>query len=208
MILSPKQTTLAYRCPACGGVPTAPVGIFSLSGDMFRLKCDCGGSYLTLEKTKDGKIRLTVPCLVCSTNHSFVISQNVFFGSDIFVIPCNLSGVDICFIGKPECVEEAVKKSNDELIKMLGDASLDQLKGDESSLPEPEVLDILAYVVSELNDEGKVYCKCKDGGDYVCEISSDKITVRCKKCGASKDITAHGMIEAHDFLNADSLTLE
>lgn len=208
MILAPKQTTLAYRCPACGSVPTAPVGIFSLSGDMFRLKCDCGGSSLTLEKTKEGKIRLTVPCTVCSTNHTFVLSQNVFFGSDVFVIPCNLSGIDICFMGKPELVENAVLKSNDEIIKMLGDSSISDLKGEKKPLPDPQVLDILVYAVSELNEEGKIYCKCKDGGDYVCTPSEDKLTVKCKKCGAKADIDVCGVISAHDFLNTDKLTLE
>ena len=62
MILDQKKTTLAYRCPSCGAVPTSMVGAFSLSGDLFKLKCDCGGSFMTVERLQDGKLRLTVPC--------------------------------------------------------------------------------------------------------------------------------------------------
>ena len=58
MIIEPKKTTLAYRCPACGGVPTSIVGIFSLSAELFKLKCDCGGSALTIQKTNDGQLLL------------------------------------------------------------------------------------------------------------------------------------------------------
>ena len=59
MIIDQKKTTLAYRCPHCGAVPTSMVGAFSLSGDLFKLKCSCGNSHLTLEKTNDDKI---FPC--------------------------------------------------------------------------------------------------------------------------------------------------
>ena len=122
MILDQKKTTLAYRCPACGGVPTSMVGAFSLSGNLFKLKCTCGESNITVEKTHEDKIRLTVPCLVCPTPHTYLLSKNVFFGSDIFVIPCSVCGVDICFIGKENEVSSAVKRSNDEIIKLFGDA--------------------------------------------------------------------------------------
>ena len=57
MIIEPKKTTLAYRCPACGGVPTSVVGIFSLNAELFKLKCDCGGSHMTVQKTEDGGFR-------------------------------------------------------------------------------------------------------------------------------------------------------
>ena len=56
MIIDQKKTTLAYRCPHCGAVPTSMVGAFSLSGDLFKLKCSCGNSHLTVEKTNDDTV--------------------------------------------------------------------------------------------------------------------------------------------------------
>ena len=99
MILEPKKTTIAYRCPSCGGVPTSVVGIFSLNAELFKLKCDCGGSHMTIQKTNDGGFRLTVPCVSCPRPHEYLLSKNVFFNSDSFFIPCSLCGIDIWIDG-------------------------------------------------------------------------------------------------------------
>ena len=212
MIIDQKKTTLAYRCPACGGVATSMVGAFSLSAELFKLKCPCGGSALTVEKTNDNKLRLNVPCLACPTPHTYTLSRNVFFNSEVFIIPCSLSGIDICFIGTEENVRQAVEKSNSELLAILGEASYDDIKVKQKkdpSLSDPQVLDIVTYVVHELNDEGKIYCRCPEGhGDYECNIYDDFITVKCKNCKAQATIQADSTIKAHEFLNADSLTLK
>ncbi len=213
MILDQKKTTLAYRCPSCLGVPTSMVGAFSLSGDLFKLKCTCGNSHLSVEKTSDDKIRLTVPCLACPTPHTYVISKNVFFGSDIFVIPCSLSGIDICFIGKEKEVASAVIRSNDEIMKALGDTPIDSLFKDsqenENDYTDPAVFDMITYVISDLCDEGKIYCRCPEGhGEYQANILKDSVEVKCKNCGASATIEARGTYDAERFLQADELRLD
>ena len=212
MIIDQKKTTLAYRCPACGGVATSMVGAFSLSAELFKLKCPCHESTLTVEKTNDNKLRLSVPCIACPTPHTYTLSKNVFFNSDIFVIPCSLSGIDICFIGTDENVKKAVEKSNEELMALFGENNYDDFKvkqKKESSLTDPQVLDIVTYVVHELNDEGKIYCRCEEGkGEYECNIYDDYLVVKCKNCKASAAIQADSTIKAHEFLHTDSLTLK
>ena len=210
MILDQKKTTLAYRCPACGGVPTSMVGAFSLSGNLFKLKCTCGESSLVVEKTNEDKIRLTVPCLVCPSPHTYLLSKNVFFGSDIFVIPCSVCGVDICFIGKENEVASAVKRSNDEIIRILGDASLEQLKSiKDNELSDPMLFDVITYVISDLYEEGKIYCNCDDGcGEYTSEILDASVLVKCKKCGACAEIPVGSTQGAQDFLEATELRLK
>lgn len=211
MILNQKQTMLAYRCPSCGGVVTSMVGAFSLSGKLFRLKCDCMESSMSVEKTNDGKMRLTVPCLACNTSHSYVLSSSVFFDSDIFVIPCSLSGIDICFIGKQDAVADAVQKSNEELLLMLGENDVSSLKNHEKNrdeLSDPQITEIVRYVINELNEENAIHCNCEKNGEYCCDIYDEHITVRCVKCGAKADIPTNSTIKAHDFLECDSLILE
>lgn len=210
MILNQKETTLAYRCPSCGGVPTSLVGAFSLSGDLFRLKCSCGGSEMTVEKTKDEKYRLTFPCLLCPKPHSHLLSPQVFFGSDIFIIPCATCGIDLCFIGKEKEVAKAVYKSNEEIALAIGDYQLDKLKAEEKEVfHNPEVLEIVSYVIADLSEDGKIYCSCKDSqGDYDCEIFDDHVTVSCKKCHASLDVDITSTSKAYDFLHAEELRLK
>lgn len=211
MILDQKQTTLAYRCPACGGVTTSMVGAFSLSGNLFRLKCGCHESSMTVEKTADGKMSLTVPCLACNTTHSYTVSSSVFFKSDIFVIPCSLSGIDICFIGKQDEVEKAIAHSNEELLAMLGEEDINALKNEEKDrheLCDPQILDIVRFVINELNEDEAIYCNCRGKADICCDIYDDHVTVRCIKCGAKADIPTTSTIKAHEFLEADKLILK
>ena len=208
MIIDEKKTALAYRCPSCYSVPTSMVGLFSLSGDLFKLKCSCGGSEMTVEKLEDNKLRLTVPCLACPNPHIYTLTKDVFFNNEVFVLPCAVSAIDLCFMGKEHLVSKAVELSNQEILTTLGDATVESLKsGDKRFLANPQILDIVTYVVHELNDEGKIYCGCQDGGDYECNIYDDFITVKCKKCKKSATIPADSTIAAYDFLEADKLTL-
>lgn len=211
MILNQKQTTLAYRCPSCGGVTTSMVGAFSLSGSFFRLRCECHGSDMSVEKTADGKMRLSVPCLACNCEHSYVISNSVFFDSDIFVIPCSMSGIDICFIGKENEVAKAIEESNKELLAMLGEEDIASLKNEEkdrNSLCDPQALEMVRFVINDLNEENAIYCNCKDRGEFNCDIYDDYVTVRCVKCGASASIPTNSTIKAHEFLETDKLILK
>ena len=209
MIIDQKKTTVAFRCANCGSVPTSIVGAFSLSGDLFKLKCPCKDGEMTIEKLKDSRVRLTVPCVACPKPHTYILSNEVFFNSDIFVIPCSLCGIDLCFIGREDKVAEAVKMSNEEILRALGDASLNGLKGEKKNeLGDPQVLEIVTYVVKELSEEDKIFCGCNEGeGEYECNIYSDFVTVKCKKCHKSATIPADSTIAAHDFLNADKLIL-
>ena len=70
MIIEPKKTAVAYRCPDCGAGVMSVVGVFSLSAEMLKLKCSCGHSEMSMVRTSDGKIRFTVPCLLteCALN--------------------------------------------------------------------------------------------------------------------------------------------
>lgn len=212
MILDKKETAVAFRCPECGAAVTSIVGIFSLTADMIRLKCPCGGSELEIVYTKDKKIRLSVPCFLCPSPHSYVISSQMFFETDLFALPCNYSGVNICFIGKQSKVEEALKKSDEELMEMLGDtefSELSEVRKGNIELSDPQILDIVMYVVHELADEGQISCACKDGeGEYDVEIYDDHLTVKCNKCGKKLDLPTNSVSNAQAFLECDKLELK
>lgn len=211
MILDKKETTVSYRCPECGASVTSMVGIFALTADMLRLKCPCGGSELEIVYTKDKKIRLTVPCFICPKPHSYLISASMFFDREIFALPCSYSGIDLCFIGKQDRVADAMKQSEEELLELLGDTSfeaLSQSRGERPELTDPQVLEIVMYVIRDLADEGKVKCDCDDVGEYDIEILDDHLTVTCKKCGCSVSVPTTSVVSATDFLGCDELILK
>lgn len=212
MVLENKHTTVAYRCPHCGAGVLSAVGVFQLSADMVRLKCTCGESEMTIVYGKDGKIRFTVPCILCPNPHRFSVNSSVFFGKELFVLPCPYSDVNICMMGDANHVKAELSRTELELLDILeksGLGNFDALRT-EQYLSDPQVSEIVTYVIKELDSEHKIYCRCprEEEGDYDAEIGRNGITVRCRRCGASKLISTDSLIDAHEFLNADSLELE
>ena len=212
MVLENKQTTVAYRCPHCGAGVMSAVDIFHLSADMVKLKCTCGESEMTVVYSKDGKVRFTVPCILCPNPHNFTVSSSVFFGKDLFVLPCPYSDINICMMGDSNYVKAELSRTELELLDILdksGLESFDAFHG-EQFLSDPQVTEIVTYVIKELDEEGRIRCKCGEDEEreYDAEIRRDGIFVSCQKCGASKLIPTDSLIRANDFLNADSLELE
>ena len=82
---------------------------------------------------------------------------------------------------------------------------------DEATITDPQILEIVMFVINDLDAEGKIYCKCgddEDGKQYDAEILDDGVKVTCRKCGASRLIPTDSNLGAHAFLNADALYLE
>ena len=229
MVLNEKRTTVAYRCPDCGGGIMTAVGLFNLSADMVKLKCTCGKSELKIIYNRDGTVRLTVPCLICSQPHTFTVNSSLFFSDELFVLPCPYSDINIAFMGEMNQVKAELARTELELLDMLeenGITDFSALHGDEKDLPDPQILDIILFVIDDLDAEGKIYCRCHpdpaerqsddtDYGEwneeesrYEAEITEEGINLTCRLCGASTVIPTDSMLSAHAFLNADSMHLQ
>ena len=215
MVLNSKQTTVAYRCPSCGAGVMSIVDPFVLSADMIKLKCDCGKSEMSVVYSNDGKVRLTVPCIFCPSPHSFVLSSSVFFGKELFVLPCPYSDINIAMTGEINNVKAELARTELELLDILEKSGIDSFEAirgeDEKQLfTDPQIFDIIMFVINDLDAEGKIYCKCEgnDEGDFEVEVLENGIKISCKKCGASRVIPTDGLLAANAFLNADALYLE
>lgn len=237
MILKEKRTTVAYRCPHCGGGVLSAVGLFNLSADLVKLKCTCGESELRIFYNRDDTVRLQVPCMICSSPHTYTIRTNVFFSDELFVLPCPYSDINICFTGEINLVKAELARTELELMDLLeenGLADFSALHGKEETLGDPQIRDIVLFVINDMDEEGKIYCRCHpaengpavengrpaegqatDGSDssegesrYEAEITRDGILVTCRECGASRLVPTDSSLSAHAFLNSDSLYLE
>ena len=212
MVIEPKQTTVAYRCPHCGSGVLSAVGMFSLTADMMKLKCSCGKSELQIVYSKDGKVRLKVPCMICPNGHSYTVSRNIFFDRDIFVLPCPVSDINICFMGETDRVKFELSRTELQLLQILEDngiSSFEALHG-EQYLTDPQVLEIITYMIKELDEEGKIRCRCEGEGEknYELEMTETGLLISCPDCGASKLVSTSSLIEAYDFIHTDELILE
>ncbi len=213
MVLDTKQTTIAYRCPHCGAGVLSAVSLFTLKGSMVRLKCDCGKSAMEILPAEDGKIRLTVPCIICPKPHRFTVSESVFFGKELFSIPCPYSDINICTMGEVNHVKAELARTELQLLDMMeksGIENFDALHREaEETITDPQVLEIVLFVIRDLDDEGKIHCLCDpdEEHEYDVEILPECVKVTCRKCGASCTVPTASFLDAHDFLNCESLTL-
>ena len=212
MVLEPRQTTVAYRCPQCGAGVMSVVNLFNLCADMIKLKCDCGGSEMTLVHTKDQKVRFTVPCIFCPNPHHFTLSSHSFFEKEMFALPCPYSGMNVAVMGDTDRVKAELARSELELLELLEENNAESFSSlhREQGFDDPQVLEIITYIVKELDAEGRINCLCEnDGeGDYELEFLPDAVRISCKRCGASATLPTNSLIDAYEILGADSLELK
>lgn len=216
MILDNKKATVAYRCPCCGKAVLSMVGVFSLSADMLKIKCECGGSEMIITTGSDGKVRLTFPCIVCPNPHTYLISKNILFSENLFVIPCSYSGIDIAFLGDPQKVSDALEKQAEYLNSLLeasGLNSFEQLKEDEKwdDTSYSQVEDVIRFMLCELDDEGKISCQCQEDGEipyYNFQILSERVRIFCECCNSDIELPLGSLTDAEQFLRIDNLELK
>ena len=220
MVLEKKQTTIAYRCPRCGAGVMSIIDVFTLSAPMIKLKCDCGGSEMTIVKQADEKIRITAPCIICPKPHSFLVSPKVFFGKEEFFLNCPYSDLDVCFIGEMDYVKANLAKSELKLLELMEQNDIGDLSSfknanteDEDEALDSELAQAVIFVLSELEAENKIFCKCEHSNEideekYGFEVRSEGVLVRCRDCGAERVIPTDNSLNTHAFLDADALYLE
>ena len=212
MLLGNKQTHLAYRCPACGSGVLGIAGDFALAGGrMMKLRCPCGKSHMEISNAGDGRIALTVPCLLCGTEHRYRISDTLFYGRDLFLLNCAYSDLDVCFIGEEEKVSAALSENEARLKSIFADAGIASLAANTEErrpeLPDVSVLDIIRFLVRELEAEGAIECPCHNG-EYELALCEEGVRVYCLNCGGEHLFPVNSEESARAFLDCDRLVLE
>lgn len=214
MLIGDKKTFLGYRCPTCGGGVLGMCSELSLSGGrLLRLRCPCGESDMTVTQTTDGAVSVTVPCLLCNSNHIYRVHPSVFFGRDLFLLNCAYSNLDVAFIGEEERVSQALDEHEATLRKIFADAGLSTLarvkneeRNDDDILPDAQVLDVVRFLVRELEADGQIDCPCHNG-EYDVEFTRRGVRVFCRNCESTHTFEIGSLEAAQDLLSCDHLSL-
>lgn len=215
MANTPRQRNIAYRCPDCGTAVIGMVGKFALHANMLRLKCSCeDASSLDVTLTGDGKIRLSIPCLFCKQNHSYVVSESIFFDKDRFMLSCPYSAMDIAFIGDEDAITEELSRTESELNMLMANLEAEELSdiqpqdmGEGEILPDPAVYDTLRFVLKDLEADGRVKCPCGDG-EYDIRFTDTGMQAFCEKCGATFNFNATSPTIAEEYLSLEEIVLK
>jgi len=209
-----KERLIAYRCTSCGSAVLGTVGKFALSADMIRLKCGCEKpSALDVNLTRDGKVRLSVPCLVCSESHSFVISQDILLKRELSKLSCPYSSLDIAFIGDKDAIDSELSRTEAELSSIMAGLEVEDLSElqpkdmrEDEILPDPAVYDTIRFVLKDLEAEGRVECPCHSG-EYDLRFCDDGIQAYCASCGGTYTFRSVTPSTCEEYLSLDSLKL-
>lgn len=211
--MNPKRTQIAYRCPDCAVMTVGFLGGLGSVSDMLRLKCSCAESALDIKNQSDDKVTLSVPCVYCKSNHTFVVSKGIMRRDELTKFNCPYSGMGIAFIGDEESVQAEGEKSAEELSRIMTSLEAETVSdiqpqevADDSVPPDPAIYDTFNFILRDLEAEGEVHCPCRKG-EYDLRFTDDGMQVYCKSCGASHDFYAKSVTAAEEYLTIDSITL-
>ena len=143
-----------------------------------------------------------------------MVSESIFFERDKFLLNCPYTGMDIAFIGDEESVIGELKRTEEEINRLLASFEAAELSDiqpqdmtDEEILPDPAVYDTVRFIVKDLEEESKVNCPCGDG-KYELRFCDEGIQVYCEKCGATYTFHATSPSVTEEYLSLDSITLK
>ena len=204
-----QSTKIAYRCPYCGSIISANVNLFMLAGG-FKLECiECHKSALEMSMSRDRKVRLLVPCLVCPHPHPYTVSAEMFFEKVIFLLSCSYSGLDICFIGDDDKVEEELDRTESIIMDLLADAKDDENAEVQSDMltADTNVIREVLFALEGLAQQKKITCgECGSHAVKVL-IDYDSVHVVCKVCGKEKVLNARNKFDSSAAIDLDELIL-
>ena len=214
MAYIPKHTHIAYRCPECGSLIYGLVAEVALRSGMLRLKCSCDNSALDITPAENNKYRISAPCLFCKQNHSFVVSDSIFFGKDLFLLNCPYAGMDIGYIGEKEKIDEAAEEGAKALSKLITDMGGEELRDiqpidldEEEILPDAGVYDVLRFLVKDLEADGAIDCPCHSG-NYDLRYTPSGIEAYCPDCGATFAFNCQSPAATEEYLKLSSIYLK
>ncbi len=208
-----RRTQIAYRCPECASVTVGFLGGLSAVTDMLRLRCTDCGTALDIKKRRDEKVELSVPCVYCKTNHSFVTTPDVITRGALTRFNCPYSSMAITFIGDEDEIAPEIERSADDLTRIMQSLEAETVSdiqpqdvGEDSVPPDPAIYDVFNFLLRDLEYEGAVKCPC-DNGEYDLRFTDTGMQIYCKNCGASKSFTAMSQSAAEEYLTLDEIKL-
>jgi len=183
-MLVDTQVTIAYKCSSCGSYEFFNISLFAHLNSKDRVfSCHCGKSKMVITGEGPGRCKVTIPCIGCGGEHSFVIRRKDLLARDICVYSCPVTGMEQCFLGKDGIVRKKVdclEEKLDHLIDMFGY---------DSYFKNTRVMYDSLNKVHDIAAQGNLVCEC-GSRDVELVLLPDSIYLRCKRCTAGKVIKA------------------
>ena len=194
-----NKRTLAYICPSCHQSVIVERSVFQLAASANELPCPCGKSALRVEMMGD-RVKLTVPCLFCKTEHTVTCSAKAFLHEKALAFSCAASGLDCCYVGEEGPVFAAVRRLEEAVDKLEHDAGEKGAFLDELVMHE---------VLSELRDiaaRGGISCAC-GSKRWKMQVNYSSVDLFCADCGAAMRIPAATASDIDDICCKNTIVI-
>lgn len=198
-----KTITVAYRCDHCAQNHFVKIDLGDLETNDFSQSASCGHCAIIIEKTEQGKFKVTVPCVACPTPHRFTLTK-ALLEKELFSLQCAYSGIDCFFCGDDERVRQAIEESDSEIARLLAleekfqdgtvedslglssDMAIDTNGMEEVEFFNPEISSDMLFIIKDMAYDGKLSCICGDKNPDIA-VKSESIVFTCPKCKKSRE---------------------
>ncbi len=202
------KTRVAYRCPYCASVISIDVTERMIE-NKFHFACtECKKSNFDLSLTPSGSIKVIVPCLMCPHPHPYTVSKEIFFERDIFILSCSFTGLDICFMGNENEVEDEIDRSGAEISALTDEEFIgdENKKSADMMVADTSVMREVLFAIGNLEAQKKISCVCKSKAVKVI-VDYDKAVVVCKVCARKIDVPARNRFDANNAIDLESIII-
>lgn len=178
-MLIDTSATIAYKCSSCGSFEFFNISLFNIlykRGSVYC--CHCQKSNITISQQHNFYL-FKIPCIGCGNDHVYMLSKKDILLRDLNVFNCPETGMKLCFIGRDEPVRKKVdslEEEYDELIDMFGY---------ESYFKNTQVMFDSLNKIHDIAEQGNLLCECGCSEIELVPLS-DRIVLKCSKCGMSK----------------------
>lgn len=198
MVELPNRT-LAYICPDCRKSVVVERSVFQLAASANELPCLCGKSALRVEMMGD-RVKLTVPCLFCETDHTVTCSAKAFLHEKTLAFSCGASGLDCCYVGEEGAVFAAVGRLEEAVDKLEREA------GEKGAFLDELVMQEVLSELKEIAGRDGVSCAC-GSKRWKLQVNYSSVDLACADCGAAMRIPAATASDIDDICCKNSLLI-
>ena len=109
-MVTKHERHISYICPACNSVTTRLIDPFAFSGrKSITVTCSKKDCEITCVHIHDheGTYVIEAFCTLCGSIHSTTISKRHFWNNPLTSLTCDVSGIDMLFIGESDTIKAA-----------------------------------------------------------------------------------------------------
>lgn len=194
-----SKRTLAYICPSCRQAVITERSVFQLAASANAIPCPCGKSALRVEMMGD-RVKLTVPCLFCESDHTVACSSKAFLHEKTLAFACAASGLDCCYAGEEAPVFAAMKRLEEAVDKLERDA------GEKGAFLDELVMHEVLSELKEIAQRDGISCAC-GSRKWKLQVNYSSIDLFCADCGAAMRIPAATASDIDDICCRNTIVI-